>query len=172
MIFVSNIVIFILWIENEKHYFILKTRSTWNQESWNEMGKQKTCLEFARTGACQFGKDCKYQHNKICWEKVNHGQCSRKKCFFSHDDSIICKWDRTGECRYKENCKFVHVRKNLKGTYYQDKHREAGQQPNNTATNKMSTVHKNWQNSEIHRTNNTNRQYLITREKRYEEKNT
>ena len=86
------------------------TKTGKTQEQAKEMMQtnngKKTCINYAKTGECRFKDQCKYDHVK----KRNWGnRCKRHDCWFSHDESIICKWHKEGICRFGEQkCRYIH----------------------------------------------------------------
>ena len=78
--------------------------------------KGKICLWHAKGKICKFGRDCQFQHKKMCkWTRMGE-VCRRNHCMFSHDETVMCKWDREEDgCKSGTKCKFIHTRGNRNG---------------------------------------------------------
>ena len=63
---------------------------------WHAKGKE-----------CKYGEQCKYKHKRMCRFIERGEKCKTTGCIFSHDTSLMCKWD--ANFRYGERCKFIHT---------------------------------------------------------------
>ena len=69
---------------------------------------------YAKGRNCKYGENCRYEHNKLCRWVERLKKCKRDKCRFSHDETVMCKWDKESGCTRGETCKFIHQEKERK----------------------------------------------------------
>ena len=97
--------------ENESKNQNNKNLEEQNKKKFQKgQGEEKLCKFFARGKICKYGKDCRYEHAKLCRYRAR-GICKYgEKCKQSHDTSNVCYKDAKGEkCKYGEKCRFVHI---------------------------------------------------------------
>ena len=70
---------------------------------------KEICRQYAKERKCKFGEGCRYTHIELCNSRRMNSRCNRPKCKFSHDTSVMCRYDSEGICKYGDGCKFVHL---------------------------------------------------------------
>ena len=67
-------------------------------------------MNYIKNNYCRFEKECKYEHNQLCKWNIEGKNCLREICRYSHDITIICKWNQDKKCSYGDRCKFIYLR--------------------------------------------------------------
>ena len=140
--------------EGSRHKENIKETGKKKSEYGKGEGKnnRKVCLNYVKNSYCRFEKECKYEHQKLCKWTVEGKICSREICRYSHDITIICKWNKDNKCRYGDRCKFIHL-KNKDWGREKQKNREEEQ---HWKENNFYSCEDRGRNTDIHRNKGKN----------------
>ncbi len=70
--------------------------------------ERKVCRQYAKDRNCKFGEGCRFRHVDICNSLKKGNRCERRNCKYSHEESVMCKYDANGFCRRGQSCRFIH----------------------------------------------------------------